>query len=95
MCFLTTVVEEAQVRQHEPSLLPQLHASAVLSKVKGDKSNSDDVGFEKTTHTHTHITTVTAADLCGGEPAGLAGNTLIGWFFLEAERPEWFCCRVS
>lgn len=36
VCVLTTVVEEAQVRQDEPSLLPQLHASTVLSGVKGD-----------------------------------------------------------
>lgn len=34
LCVLTTVVEEAHVRQDEPPLLPQLHACTVLSETK-------------------------------------------------------------
>lgn len=38
LCVLTTVVEEAHVRQNEPPLLPQLHACTVL---KGSKVISE------------------------------------------------------
>lgn len=34
LCVLTTVVEEAHVRQDEPPLLPQLHACTVLNESK-------------------------------------------------------------
>lgn len=34
LCVLTTVVEEAHVRQNEPPLLPQLHACTVLNESK-------------------------------------------------------------